>query len=308
MRRALAVVAALSSCFLPACPETPTIKSLTLDIDFATLRADGKSFATITVITDVEGDVFLTTERGKFETSGRSTVSVYSTGTASTRLKVCNITQVGCFGTNVIKATTAEGLEATLEMTLTCPYSLVRQPLSTFETQDEGWRIVGDANSETPQGGDNGQVPEHDPEGGNPGGAVVATDLVTGGVWYWQSPASFSGQWATQAGGTLSFDMYTTATDGSLNARHPAVIIRGGGRSLHRVADADPATNQWVRFEIPLTPAGGWKVGSMNGAPATDEDIAMALQCVGSLNIRGEYRTGPDSGSLDNVIFTPGAP
>ncbi len=49
---------------------------------------------------------------------------------------------------------------------------------STFDKNDAGWTVVGDA-----QGGLS--IPDYFVEGGNPDGYVSATDDVTGGAWYW---------------------------------------------------------------------------------------------------------------------------
>src|SRR3954453_17312845 len=60
---------------------------------------------------------------------------------------------------------------------------------STFNTDTEGWVVVGDTTSVTPT---------FVGSGGNPGGYAQTIDQVVGGVMEWKAPAKFRGaksQW-----------------------------------------------------------------------------------------------------------------
>ncbi|MDO8367328.1 MAG: hypothetical protein Q7T20_11050 [Saprospiraceae bacterium] len=57
---------------------------------------------------------------------------------------------------------------------------------STFSLNDEGWRVVGDAQGPS-------TIPNYDSMGGNPGGYCHAVDDVSGDYWYWSAPVCFKG-------------------------------------------------------------------------------------------------------------------
>ena len=54
---------------------------------------------------------------------------------------------------------------------------------STFDNDDEGWTIAGDADP----------TPELSGSAGNPGGHICATDQVGGDIWYFIAPQKFLG-------------------------------------------------------------------------------------------------------------------
>src|SRR5262249_58318021 len=72
---------------------------------------------------------------------------------------------------------------------------------SGFDFDDDGWRIVGDAQEATPQ---------YSPTGGNPAGLISADDDVTGGVWYFRAPSKFRGDQSENYGRDISFDLEVT--------------------------------------------------------------------------------------------------
>ncbi len=55
----------------------------------------------------------------------------------------------------------------------------------------------------------------------------------------------------------------------------------------------------WTPFSVKLAAAAGWRWNW--NARATQEQIHRVLANPTSLEIRGEYHTGPDEGALDNV-------
>jgi alkaline phosphatase D len=165
---------------------------------------------------------------------------------------------------------------------------------STFDEGTEGWTVVGDAQS--------GQVePTHVAEGGNPGGYLRATDDVTGGVWYWNASDAYLGDKSAYSGGTLSFDLNQSATDGQFNAQD--VILDGGDSRLgydFGNTSTHPGTD-WTSYEVSLsTEADGWTNRSTD-EPLTQEEFENVLSDLNELWIRGEYRDGGDVGGIDNV-------
>ncbi|MDZ7687312.1 MAG: laminin B domain-containing protein [Halobacteriales archaeon] len=165
---------------------------------------------------------------------------------------------------------------------------------STFDEGTEGWTVVGDAQS--------GQVePTHVAEGGNPGGYLRATDDVAGGVWYWNASDAYLGDISSYSGGTLSFDLNQSATDSQFDAQD--VILESGDTRLgHDFGNSSthPGTD-WTSYEVSLSAeAEGW-TNRGTEEPATQDEFENVLSELDALWIRGEYRTGSDTGGIDNV-------
>jgi len=163
---------------------------------------------------------------------------------------------------------------------------------STFDDGVEGWTVVGDAQSGS-------AAPTHNAEGGEAGGFVSADDDVAGGVWFWAAPDRYLGDRSAYEGGTLSFALTQSATDSGFDARD--VVIVSESVELAYRFDSPPGTD-WTTYEIPLSPD-GW-TNSETGDPATEEELQLALGDVEGLWIRGEYRTGSDTGGLDTVVLS----
>lgn len=163
---------------------------------------------------------------------------------------------------------------------------------STFDDGTDGWAIVGDAQ-------DGSAAPAHESEGGDPGGHLSANDDVTGGVWYWAAPDRYLGEKADYEGGTLSVSLRQSATDSQFDARD--VVIASDATELTYDFDAHPGTD-WTAYEVPLS-ADGWTNGE-TGEPATDAEMQTVLASLDRVWIRGEYRTGSDTGRIDTVVLS----
>lgn len=163
---------------------------------------------------------------------------------------------------------------------------------STFDSGAEGWSIVGDAQSRE-------VAPDHVADGGAPGGHLEATDDVTGGVWYWNASAAYLGDKSAYAGGTLSFELRQSSTSSQFDATD--VILESGDTRLgYDFGDetTHPGTD-WTSYEVALS-ANGW-TNLESEEPATAAEVEQVLADLDSLTIRGEYREGSDTGSLDTV-------
>lgn len=166
--------------------------------------------------------------------------------------------------------------------------------VSTFDNDDEGWTVSGDAQ-------DGSVTPDYHSTGGNPDGYISADDDVAGGTWYFDAPAKFLGNQAGAFGNTLSYDLRQSATSSPFN--NEEIILAGNGTTLI-YNHAHPGTD-WTSFSVTLNDSAGWTIGTGGGAAATDSDIQNVLSDVTALRIRGEYRSGADTGSLDNVVLVP---
>ena len=163
--------------------------------------------------------------------------------------------------------------------------------VSNFDLGDEGWTITGDA-----QGGLTD--PSYSTEGGNPGGHIFAIDDVTGAIWRFRAPQKFYGDFSGAYGYNLRFDLRQSTSTDQFESRD--VIIEGGG-SLIWIETLDNPGIEWTSYTIPLVEGAGWQMN--NDDEATEQDIRNVLRSIEDLQIRGEYRTGDDTGRLDNVVL-----
>jgi hypothetical protein len=157
---------------------------------------------------------------------------------------------------------------------------------STFDSGPEGWVAVGDV-----------RVPATFVEsGGNPGGFVRVTDAAAGGTMYWQAPARFR-QASRLYGGQLSFDLRQSDTTSQFDDAD--VVLVGGGLTLTFDTATTPGRD-WTRYRVALRETAGWRNASR---AATRSELRRALGALTALRIRAEYRTGPDTDDLDNVVL-----
>ena len=170
--------------------------------------------------------------------------------------------------------------------------SVASATTSTFDTDDEGWTITGDAQGSS-------VVATYHATGGNPGGYISATDNVQGGVWYFKAPEAFHGNFTAGYNTNLTFDLKQS----SLNSQFDSVdvYLRGGGLELTFDTPNNPGT-EWTSYSLNLSETGGWLIG---GAAPTQTQMLQVLGNVTDLQIRGEFVTGADIGSLDNVTMVP---
>lgn len=181
---------------------------------------------------------------------------------------------------------------AILAILLVAGSSVPAAVVSTFDADDEGWRITGDAQSGS-------ALPTHHFTGGNPGGYISATDDVMGGVWYYKAPAAFHGDYTAAYGTQLGFGLKQSSLDNQFDSVD--VYLRGGGLELTYDTPNNPGTD-WTSYSLALTEVGGWQLG---GAAPTQAQVLQVLGNVTDLQIRGEFVTGSDIGSLDNVSMVP---
>lgn len=160
---------------------------------------------------------------------------------------------------------------------------------SFFTTGDEGWTIAGD-----------GQGPNYFPNGGNPDGYISATDNQSGIIWYFQAPDKFLGNISCAYGGTLSFDLRQSSTTNQMDRND--IVLEGAGLTLVFDTPFNPGTD-WTSYSVQLVETAGWKKDNLNGDPPTQAEMIAVLAALEKLWICGEYRNGPDTGDLDNVVL-----
>jgi Laminin B (Domain IV) len=161
-----------------------------------------------------------------------------------------------------------------------------------FETSGHGWLVSGDTGPAEPQ---------LHATGGHPGGYISHIDEAVGETWYFRAPDSVLRALAAVENGTLSYSLKQSAAEpGVLD--DDIIILGPAGRLSFRFATS-PGT-AWAPFTVRLTAGAGWRWNW--NAPASQEQIRSVLANPTSLEIRGEYQTGPDEGALDNVVLRAG--
>jgi hypothetical protein len=163
--------------------------------------------------------------------------------------------------------------------------------VSSFLQNEEGWTAVGDGNL------------FYAPAGGNPPstGYIFIIDRVEGDNFYFQAPRKFHGNFSAAYGRRLEFDLVWSETAPSQPKAGDDIILEGGGLAIVSMLPSYPGMT-WTSYSVPLNEAGGWLLRH-TPPPATAAQIQSVLASVTRLRIRGEFREGPEQGSLDNVRF-----
>jgi alkaline phosphatase D len=161
-----------------------------------------------------------------------------------------------------------------------------------FESSAHGWLVSGDTGASAPQ---------RHAAGGHPGGYISYADEAVGETWYFRAPDSVLRALPAAEHGTLSYSLKQSADEpGVLD--DDIIIVGRAGRLSFRFATS-PGTG-WTPFTVKLTAGAGWRWNW--SAPASQEQIRSVLANPTSVEIRGEYQTGPDEGALDNVVLKAG--
>jgi len=161
-----------------------------------------------------------------------------------------------------------------------------------FESSRQGWLVSGDT----------GQFePEFHTTGGNPGGYISHVDEALGETWYFRAPEDVLRALPAAVGGTLTYSLKQSAdVPGILD--DDVIIVGPAGRLSFRFPS--PPGTDWTPFAVKFTAGAGWRWNW--NAPASQGQIRSVLANPTSLEIRGEYQTGPDEGGLDNVVLRAG--
>ncbi|MFB6228170.1 MAG: laminin B domain-containing protein [Halobacteriales archaeon] len=175
--------------------------------------------------------------------------------------------------------------------------------VSTFEEDDEGWEISGDAQGSS-------TVPTFEDGTGTPAPSISAVDDVAGGVWYFSAPGKFLANKSAYYGGTLEYDLLQEYSGSASQFDSADIVLSGGGMTLtydHGDASSHPGggdSGVWTSYTVTLAETDAWKKGDGN-SPSGSEMLTV-LSDLTELRIRGEYRDGSDKGYLDTVRMAPG--
>lgn len=158
-----------------------------------------------------------------------------------------------------------------------------------FAGSTHGWRVSGDSGTVEPQ---------LHTAGGQTGGYISHADEALGETWYFRAPDSVLGALSAAGRLTLSYSIRQSADVAGI-FEDDVVIVGPAGRLSYRFPTS-PRT-QWTSLSVELTADAGWRWNW--NAPATQEQMRRVLATATSLEIRGEYHTGPDEGALDRVVI-----
>ncbi len=165
---------------------------------------------------------------------------------------------------------------------------------STFNSDNDGWKIEGDASSSTPI---------YKLTDGNPGGYISADDTESSGTWFFSAPNKFLGDLSTLYDKNIEFDLrqHSNMTN-QYNHIGGDVIIEGNGLVIVFNTTDNPSS-VWTSYSIPVSADAGWSLNNIDGNLANETEIRSVLTNVTKIKIRGEFESGPDIGDLDNVVI-----
>ena len=158
-----------------------------------------------------------------------------------------------------------------------------------FTESAQGWQIAGDSGT---------VAPIFTANGGHPGGCMTGVDEALGETWYFRAPMTVLRQLPAAVNGTISFSLKQSGLQVSL-IDDDVVIVGPAGRLSYRFKTS-PGTD-WTDFSVRLSESEGWTWNWR--LRATQAQIDSVLAAPTRLDIRGEYVTGPDEGSLDNFAL-----
>jgi hypothetical protein len=158
-----------------------------------------------------------------------------------------------------------------------------------FAESAQGWHVAGDTGTVDPR---------FTASGGDPDGCITGDDEQIGETWYFRAPSSVLKQLPAAANGTISFSLKQTGSQVSI-IDDDVVIVGPAGRLSYRFRM--PPGTDWTEFSVRLSEDEGW-TWNWNRR-ATQAQINSVLAAPTGLDIRGEFVTGADEGSLDNFVL-----
>ena len=158
-----------------------------------------------------------------------------------------------------------------------------------FSDSAQGWIISGDTQT---------AHPVFSPSGGHPGGCITGVDEALGETWYFHAPATVVQQLPAAVNGAISFSFKQSGT--SVSLIDDDIVITGPAGRLSYRFPTGPGTD-WRDYTVRLSASEGW-TWNWN-ARATQTQLESVLSGATRLEIRGEYVTGDDEGSLDNFVL-----
>jgi hypothetical protein len=162
--------------------------------------------------------------------------------------------------------------------------------VSDFRDNADGWTtydVDGDVQSF-----------RHVTSGGNPDGFITASDVFGQSIWYYEAPPKFHGD---VLGCTLRYELKQSLIDNPSLLDDIYVLDKLSLVRLNYKFGRNPGLN-WTSFEATFDKGKEWL--DKDGNIAGDSLVTSTFSDISLIRIRGEYRIGEDTSSLDNVILT----
>lgn len=178
--------------------------------------------------------------------------------------------------------------------------------ISTFNSSNEGWKIIDFAGFESAGYQHQGTyTPTYHLSGGNLTGYISTQDPAVG-FFTFSAPTAFLGDQSASYNATLSYDISYRENDANNEWNlidTTDVILTGGGiRLLWQSSPLLKPSSIWSSVTVSLAPSEQWKVGTPQGDFATAADFQTVLKNLTGLYIRGEYSESLlEITRLDNV-------
>jgi hypothetical protein len=160
-----------------------------------------------------------------------------------------------------------------------------------FSESAEGWQVAGDTGP---------AAPIFTKASGRSDGYISNTDEAVGETWYFQAPPSVLAQLPAAEGGRLEYRLKQDSADAGFP--DDDIVITGEAGRLSYRFDFAPGT-EWTDFSAPLSASANWRWNW--NARATAAQIHSVLSRPARLEIRGEFRTGDDTGAMDRFVLKP---
>ena len=167
-----------------------------------------------------------------------------------------------------------------------------------FEFGPNGWSILRDAEllwGET---------------FGNDSAGIRGVDDAAGRSFSFLAPERYLADQSDMQGKSMVFDLRSSAAIGGGNSFEDGgnVLVLAGGTTEARFRlDALPIIGDvWRTHAIPLVPSPAWT--DPEGTPLAADAFGRVLASVSRVQIRGEYRSGGEVTSLDNVVLGSSSP
>ncbi len=169
---------------------------------------------------------------------------------------------------------------------------------SDFDSGNDEWKIEGDANG--------GQVTDINPEfssadGVDNSGHIFAVDDVAGGVWYFVAPSKYRGNKSEYFGGVLQYYLRQSSIDSQFDADDIIIETANNEAIIYHYPTGTFPNVEWIKYDVRLDESAEWV--DLTGQPVSNDQIKAALSNIVKLRIRGEFRSGQDTGRLDSFSF-----
>lgn len=189
------------------------------------------------------------------------------------------------------------GVVAAGSMALATAASATTLASSSFDLGTDGWLAVNGSTAIT-----------WIDIGGASGGYVKASDVATGGLWFFAAPAAYTGDQHAAYGAQLSYFLRSESASAPLGTPYAQVQLLGdNGVLLTWSSRVDPSST-WTPYTVTFHTAAGWTTGSLSGPLASEAEIRSVLSNVKALRIRGDYAQAVDTTGLDSVTLVSTVP